>query len=205
MTFRTAAMAILVIVAVSGCVTARPTPATTPRDGATARDKTAPPPPVTHATTPAVPTARPTATAATVLDIAPQATLDCSTAVAGVTIAQALDIAEATYRYQFEHDGFAQTNKNVPAYFLDLFCTDPTPAFLARFQNNKPPVRRGSLFAQGDGLRFRVDCIQRISDTEVQVGGGYYAGNLSASGNTYTVELEDGRWVVTGDSLNWIS
>jgi hypothetical protein len=39
----------------------------------------------------------------------------------------------------------------------------------------------------------------------VKVEGGYYEGNLSSSGNTYTVKMENGKWAVTNDEMHWIS
>ena len=121
-----------------------------------------------------------------------------------ISDAQALDIAEATFRYQFEHNASGQ-QQNSPAYYLSLFGKDPTPEFLARFKNNKPPVRKGSDFKVGAGVKFLVEGIKRVSDTKVEVSGGYDEAALSASGNTYLVELKDGKWVVTGDTMHWIS
>ena len=39
----------------------------------------------------------------------------------------------------------------------------------------------------------------------VEVSGGYYEANKSATGNTYTVVRKDGKWSVTGDREDWIS
>ncbi len=46
---------------------------------------------------------------------------------------------------------------------------------------------------------FRVDSIFWVSEDAVRVQGGYYEAGLSASGNTYRVLLEKGRWVVKDD------
>lgn len=54
-------------------------------------------------------------------------------------------------------------------------------------------------------LIFRVTSIKWKSDTEVDVSGGYYEAGLSASGNTYTVKKEKGKWKVTNDKMHWIS
>ena len=121
-----------------------------------------------------------------------------------VSDAQALDIAEATFRYQFLHNASGQQQK-APAYFLSLFGKDPDDAFLKRFEGHNPPVQRGSAFAIGKGLRFRVERIKRVSDTKAEVSGGYYEAGLSSSGNTYSVELKEGKWVVAGDKMDWIS
>jgi hypothetical protein len=117
---------------------------------------------------------------------------------------QALDIAEATFRYQFLHNASGQQQK-APAYFLTVFGKDPDAAFLKRFDQHKPPVEKGTDFAERKGLKFRVERIKRVSATKVEVSGGYYEGGLSSSGNTYFVEIKDGKWVVTGDKMHWIS
>ncbi len=119
---------------------------------------------------------------------------------AAITEAQAQDIAEATFRYQFAHNVSAQKQK-APAYFLRLFDKDPSPEFLNRFKNHKPPVKKGAEFVIGKGLKFFIERIKRVSETKVEVSGGYYEGYESASGNTYTVELKDGKWVVTSDKM----
>jgi hypothetical protein len=92
-----------------------------------------------------------------------------------------------------------------PAFYLELMGEDPSPEFLARFDGNEPPVRKGSEFGDGGGVLFRVESVKRVSDTKVEVSGGYYEGSLSASGNTYFLERKDGGWVVTGDEMHWIS
>lgn len=116
----------------------------------------------------------------------------------------ALNIAEATFRYQFEHNGSA-VQQDAPAYFLSLFGHDPSDRFLTRFSNNNPKVRSGSEFEIGAGLRFSVSKIKRIDATTVEVSGGYYEAQLSASGCQYTVEFVDGQWVVTKRKLLYIS
>jgi hypothetical protein len=55
------------------------------------------------------------------------------------------------------------------------------------------------------GLIFSVGAIKWISDTEAEVSGGYYEAGLSSSGNVYFVKRRDGKWVVTGDKMLWIS
>lgn len=55
---------------------------------------------------------------------------------------------------------------------------------------------------------FRVNYVTDLtcaSVTRCTGRGGYLEGNLSASGNRYELELRDGRWRVTGDSMEWIS
>jgi hypothetical protein len=115
-----------------------------------------------------------------------------------------LDIAEATFRYQFQKNASGAQQK-AAAYYLSLFEKDPSPEFLKRFAQHKPPVRKGSEFKVGNGLAFRVITIKRVSETKVEVSGGYYEGDLSSSGNSYFVEKKDGKWVVTGVEMHWLS
>jgi hypothetical protein len=116
----------------------------------------------------------------------------------------ALDVAEAVFRYQFEHNASA-VQQGAKAYFLRVGKDDPPAELLARFKGHAPPVRPGSQFKMGDGLSFYVGEMKWVDGTHVEVYGGYYEGLLSASGNTYTVEKRNGKWVVTGDQLQVIS
>jgi hypothetical protein len=52
---------------------------------------------------------------------------------------------------------------------------------------------------------FNTGAIKWVSPTEVEIAGGYYEGILSASGNTYYLEKDDGKWKVLKDVLHWIS
>ena len=121
-----------------------------------------------------------------------------------ISDAEALDIAEATFRYQFTNNA-SGAQQNAKAYFLSVFEKDPSPEFLKRFGKHKPPVKKGSEFKIGKGLAFQVVTIKRVSKTKVEVSGGYYEAGLSSSGNTYFVEKKDGKWIVTSDKMHWIS
>jgi len=55
---------------------------------------------------------------------------------------------------------------------------DPDDAFLKRFADRKPPVKKD---------------------------GGYYEYGLAASGNTYYLKKEDGKWKVYDDKQHWIA
>lgn len=128
------------------------------------------------------------------------------------------DIREAVFRYQFDHTASGQ-QKTAKVYFLGVGekATDPSDEFMKRFADHKPPVRKASAshFVRGKGLldkktgerglAFRNTLIKWISDTEVEVSGGYYETELSSSGNTYTVQKENGKWKVTKSKVNWIS
>lgn len=157
---------------------------------------------------------------------------------------EADDIREAVFRYQFDHNG-SGLKTNAAGYYLEIETTegantDPDDAFLKRFANNKPSVRKRSdarvameecenqrkdqeipfmsPLSQNcndfgvidrrsgrQGLIFYQDSLKRISETKAEVSGGYYEGGESSSGNTYTVEKQNGKWIVTNKVTRWIS
>ena len=115
-----------------------------------------------------------------------------------LTVLQKLDIAEAIFRYQF----LLYQEQKAPAYFLSVFRKDPDHDFLKRFDGHKPPVQKGSEFAQGKGLAFEVRNIKSVSKTKVEVSGGYYEDGDSSADSVYLVEFIDGKWVVTNE--RWV-
>jgi len=54
-------------------------------------------------------------------------------------------------------------------------------------------------------LQFNVTSIKWISDTQVEVRGGFYAGGLNGAGWIYTVKKQHGRWKVTSEKLLFVS
>lgn len=135
--------------------------------------------------------------------------------------AQEDDIREAVFRYQFEHNA-SGTQQTAKFYCLSLgeYSKDigPDDGLMQRFQGHKPAVKKVSQCVyslevgvkdketgQSGGLVFRVTSIRWISDTEIEVEGGYYEGGLSASGNVYRVVQKGSQWIVTEDQMRWIS
>jgi len=116
------------------------------------------------------------------------------------------------------HNGSGQ-QRNAEVYFLEVGekGADPTDEFMKRFADQKPPVRKVSACTASagkgvldkktgqKGLIFRITSIEWKSDKKIDVRGGYYEAGLSASGNTYTVKKEKGKWKVTNDKMHWIS
>lgn len=134
-------------------------------------------------------------------------------------LSQEDDIRETVFRHQFDHNASGQ-QKSAHAYCLAILAgekdSDPSQQFMKRFANHKPPVRRVSAChwtsvqvvenrTGRPALIFRVSKITWTSDTEATVDGGYDEGNVSSSGNTYTVKKQDGKWAVTNDHMNVIS
>jgi hypothetical protein len=135
------------------------------------------------------------------------------------------DIREAVYRHQFLHNASGQ-QQQAAVYFLAV-CSlidstqgwrtaDPSPELMLRFAGHTPPVKPWSACRSvcGDvldtltlarGLLFRTEAIRRITADSVEVDGGYYEGNLSASGNRYTLRRSSGIWIVVKDRMLWIS
>jgi hypothetical protein len=117
------------------------------------------------------------------------------------------DIAEAVFRYQFEHNASA-IHQGADHYCLSLPGErSPDADFLHRFDGNHPPVVRADQCQRGSGhdLFFRVQRLDWRSDTEVWVSGGYWEGNLSASKESYRVRFKNGKWVVDGARMEAIS
>jgi hypothetical protein len=124
------------------------------------------------------------------------------------------DVRESVFRHQLGHN--AAGEKSPPVVCFEVDGGDPAPELLRRFADVDAVVRAVSACSssgQGvfdmttaqQGLLFRVGPLHWNDDGSATVGGGYYAGSLSASGNTYTVERKDGRWKVVKDVMRWIS
>jgi hypothetical protein len=115
-----------------------------------------------------------------------------------------MDIAEATFRYQIQYNASGGQQKT-KAYFLSLFKKNPSPEFLKRFEGHKPPIKNGSEFEIGKGLKYHVYSMRRLEDTKVEVYGGYYVKGLCALGNTFVVENKGDKWIVTFGKILWKS
>lgn len=137
-----------------------------------------------------------------------------------------LDICEAVFRHQLGTIGVWSRNdyrytrypelsetddvclkspQEPPALFLSICGEDPSPEFLARFEDKPFSVTTGSEFAIGKGLAYGVNSIKRIHKNRALVDGGYYVDGLGASGNIYTLVRKNDQWAVTKDELQWIS
>ena len=127
-----------------------------------------------------------------------------------------LNVLETVFRYQFDHNA-SGSQRNVDYFFLRLDQSDPPPELLERFKNQSPRVLPGSMARAsagegvkhkdlgGRGLIFNITQIAWLDANTAEVDGGYYEAGLSSSGNTYRVERRDGKWVVTKNTMHWIS
>lgn len=196
----------------SGCAK-HPQPAS---PAAAAPDKPDTPDAPAKPDTPATPDKNPGAAASA--SGAPPSSSDAAAAALSVDD----QVREALFRYLFEHNE-SGSKDSAKVYFLAIVDEggkqrDPSREFLARFAGHRPRVEPVSRMASngtfegvrhretGDrGLLFHVGAITRMGDDAVEVEGGYYEANLSASGGTYLVERKDGVWVVTKPKMIWIA
>lgn len=110
------------------------------------------------------------------------------------------DIAEAVFRYQFDHNASGIQNK-AARYCLSLpGDRSPGEAFIQRFAGNQPPVAAADECERvgGKNLYFRVQRYDWRKDNEVWVRGGYSEGRFSSSVEAFRVERRNSRWGVTG-------
>ncbi len=129
------------------------------------------------------------------------------------------DLMESVFRYQFTHNGSAKQN-NACAYYLGINNDqDPSDRFTKRFEKSIPPVKKlsqsridkglGQVVKDSDtgqeGIIFRIISIRWLNEETVEVKGGYYEANLSASGNTYRLIRIGRYWIVIKDTCNWCS
>jgi hypothetical protein len=132
-------------------------------------------------------------------------------------------LAEATFRYQFTHNASGQQSSTSafcigyganPSRNGDPF--DPPKSFLARLSDIHPPVLPYSFCSSTNAgvianetrepaLIFTISSVKCADNSHCEVEGGYYEAPLSSSGNTYSLERKDGKWVVVKDTMHWIS
>jgi hypothetical protein len=134
--------------------------------------------------------------------------------------AEELDIYEVTFRYLFEHNASGQ-QQGAGAYFLQIgeeaTTDDLDDVFMKRFADVKPSVKRASESESSaekgvidkstgvKGLLFNVGKPKWISDTEVEMSGGYYEAGLSSAGYTYRLKKTSGKWAVEKETMGFIS
>ena len=110
--------------------------------------------------------------------------------------ADTLDLFEVFFRYKFENN-HSSAQQNVGAYFLQIEENNPPQEFLARFKEHSPSVKKYSEFVEGnDGLLFRISSYKQVGKNNVEIIGGYYEGNLSASWATYLWVKQNGKWTL---------
>ena len=118
-------------------------------------------------------------------------------------------IREAVFEYQMG-------KYDASVFFLSIgeVAGDPNTEIMSHFVGHVPPVKPASQGIVGGGesvndsegntgVIIKAAAVKWISDTEVEVKGGYFAGAKNASGDTYHVVLQNGEWVVDKDTVDW--
>jgi len=136
-------------------------------------------------------------------------------------------IAAATFRYQFQHNA-SGLRASAAAYCIGYGAfgpdadsnknrTDPPQEVLIALADVVPAVKPYSQCShtkeqgvrdKASGKRALIFTLRSMECSEplkCRVDGGYYEGGESASGNSYFLERRDGKWLVIGDKMHWIS
>lgn len=119
-------------------------------------------------------------------------------------LAELDNVFETLFRHQFKSNESA-AQQTAAAYFLTIKGEDPSDSFLKRFDGHIPPVKKGSRFETGEGLRLRIDNWEWQSTDKIVLTGGYDECNLSASGHRYVLVRENGTWAISDDQMEWLS
>jgi hypothetical protein len=120
------------------------------------------------------------------------------------------DIREAAFRYRISSKN---SNSRV---FLMIDGKDPSDAFMTRFAESNPPIKKASgAFLESTWLRDRLTGEQAvelsvgpicwISVDRVELPGSSYCGVRCADMGTYRVVRKSGRWVVQQYEIKAIS
>jgi hypothetical protein len=135
---------------------------------------------------------------------------------------QGLDILEAVFRYQFEHNSSGVSQQSLDYFFLSLGTCgrddrDPSNEFLARFAGHVPPVEPWSAAYpdkwmgafhrkdRGRGILLRLSGIRWVDEHTIELEGGHQHSNRNGSGNTYRVKHRNGEWSVVSAEHKWQS
>ena len=134
------------------------------------------------------------------------------------------NIREAVLRYRFEQVSVTYTSAPISQFYcvglgetVDIARLQDSPqAFLARFQNNKPLVRKASDCAfnqdkvevKNTGETATIWVIGRIKwlgDNEAELEISYTRAFMDSSGTIFQLKKENGGWKVTGSTRTWIT
>jgi hypothetical protein len=109
---------------------------------------------------------------------------------------------------------------NFRLFFVDVGKTDPTDDFMRRFQDIPRIVKKASKAEQDmhlmrmpmvdketreRGIEFDAGKIRWHGSERVTVEGGYFCDGLCAANYTFELRLENGKWLIKKQKLNWIS
>jgi hypothetical protein len=126
------------------------------------------------------------------------------------------DIREVLFIYMMGNNA-SGAQQNAKFYCLSVEGdADPSAELLDRSAGHRPPVLAASSCSPspqgvttrgvtGTGLIFRISSIVLDRPDHATADGGYFEAGLSASGNTYELELQSDGWHVVSNQMNWIS
>jgi hypothetical protein len=144
-------------------------------------------------------------------------------------------IRAAVLRYQMENwwldgeqnerlaktpdDKNAAKDKNFQVFFVSINGKDPDDEFLKRFSDIPRTIEKASaawLNKKEDnnprdrkmheaGIIFSADEIHWIASDSVRVDGGYFCGTQCGAKITYSVQFQDGKWVVISIQTKWVA
>ena len=119
------------------------------------------------------------------------------------------DRAELEARNESERRLAKELNYRI--YFISVNGKDPGNDFVKRFQDLPRQIRKVSQCKQKkrflgwvvdkktkqNGIVFSADSIRWLTPDQVEVDGGYHCGKLCGGGEIFSMQLQDGKWVVT--------
>ena len=143
-------------------------------------------------------------------------TVDTGTA-ASSTSSDEMDIAETVLKSVYGYNASVEQSNKVGAS-LCIDEKDPPLEFIAKFKGLDPPAfpcsasefneKRRELVMRGTTkpmISSSVKEIKILSATEAVAVGGHYEAGLSSGGYTFKLTKVNGRWVVKGQQMDWIS
>lgn len=148
----------------------------------------------------------------------------CSDFGSGPQSLEDLDLREVVLRFQFAVNGSGSSPSVIFISFAEYDSAgrvrryfDPDEMFMGRFSSHSPPVKVKSksrtvpgggiydLETNARGILFWVGEVQRISDSEATIPGGYYYGGLNAEGDIFHLRKANGLWWVYRVTVLWVS
>jgi hypothetical protein len=107
---------------------------------------------------------------------------------------------------------------NYRIFFISIKGKDPSDEFINRFRDIPRSIRKASSVEPSKsprtpvdkttyltGIIFDAENLRWLDKDSAEVEGGYYCGGLCAAGITFTLQRENGIWVVKSSHMNWIS
>ncbi|MBB6050873.1 hypothetical protein HNQ39_002664 [Armatimonas rosea] len=101
-------------------------------------------------------------------------------------------------------------------YFLSVDNADPSPTFLARFHNNKPPVKARSAVkprrfevvdkvTEKEGILLSANTVRWITVSQAKVETGWHKDGRGGTFGTCLVEKQKSGWVVLYYAIRGVS